>query len=68
MEEQKPKSISDYAYLVGMTREEAQKASGMTIRAASIDGKTCFGTADFRTDRIKVSIRDDKIEEVKGFG
>jgi cyanophycinase-like exopeptidase len=53
--------------VVGMTENEATAAlmaAGFTARVMSVDGKSLVGTADFRTDRANLALRDGKVTKV----
>lgn len=57
-----------YQHLIGKTLEEARSLTSMQIRVMNRDGKSLMGTADFRTDRINVSIKENKIVTIRGIG
>jgi hypothetical protein len=61
-------SMSD---LVGMNLKEGQakaKSAGFSVRTTMRDGKSLIVTADYRTNRINVSVEGDKIVAVRGIG
>ena len=50
--------------IIGMNIEEAKsflKDHGFSLRVMQRDGKHLVGTCDIRTNRLNVSVKDDKI-------
>lgn len=60
--------ITKYRHIIGMTVEEAEKATGMAIRPTRVNGQHMIATADYRTDRINVSTEAGKITFIRGIG
>ena len=63
--------MTDIQKIIGMSREEAQKtlqANGLTLRCQNLNGQSLIGTCDYRTDRVNVAIRENKITKVIGIG
>ncbi len=64
--------MENFDFLIGLTLDaakEAAKPHGITaIRPRMIDGKPMFGTADFVTTRLNVSLRVGVISAVSGRG
>jgi hypothetical protein len=62
----------DYSAMVGMTLEQAQNhATGLglrTVRVTQYNGQAMLGTADFRLDRLNVSVTNDIVSSVSGLG
>ena len=62
----------DYSAMVGMTLEQAQNhAIGLglrTVRVTTYNGQPMLGTADFRLDRLNVSVTNDLVTSVSGLG
>lgn len=61
--------VSDeYANLIGMTPEEAEKETGLRIRVTSADGNFFMVTQDYCIDRLNVGTTDGVISSVSDFG
>lgn len=58
----------DYDHIIGMTLDEAEKASGLKIRPTMINGQHMIVTRDYRLDRLNVSLKDGRIISVSGLG
>ena len=57
--------------IVGMTVESAReqlKEGGWSLRLVCVDGKSCIGTADMRSDRINAKAESGIITEYVGNG
>jgi len=60
-------SPADAEKLVGLTEDEATKVAtgnGWTVRVAERDGESFMLTADYRTDRVNLTVRDGKVTAV----
>lgn len=64
--------VEDLPDVTGQTLEDAKitlKPHGINaVRPTSIDGKTIAGTADMRSDRLNVAVKDGVISSVGRIG
>lgn len=59
-----------YSYLIGKNVTEARQMlpESMLLRVTRKDGQPLVNTMDFKDNRLKVSVKEGKIDDILGIG